>query len=162
MVKSPARWVRVKSLNIINLNGAGTAEFDGNVTSTTTNIVLNGTAKYADGVIVTGAIDDTNAAANKGTVQFVGAGQVTGSIGNTKSLLLLDLNTGLGASKASIELDGAVVNSAVIDLHDNGAAASTLKLNNAAMVLTTQGVAGLVPVTTSNWIFSYYQCCNHQ
>ncbi len=137
-----------KALNIINLNGAGTVEFDGNVTANVTNISADGIAKYADNVIVTGAIDNTSGIANKGTAEFVGSGQVTGNIGNTQSLLLLDLNSGLGATE-TIELNGAVINAAAINLHDDGANASTLKLNNAAMELTTQGVAGIVPVTTT-------------
>jgi uncharacterized protein with beta-barrel porin domain len=129
-----------KSLNIINLNGAGTVEFDGNVTANVTNISANGLAKYADNVIVTGAIDNTSGVVNKGRVEFVGSGQVTGNMGNTNSLQALNINTGLGANEV-VELNGAIMKIGTTTVFDDGATPTTLTLNNAAMAFTGNIIA---------------------
>ncbi|MGE3318974.1 MAG: autotransporter domain-containing protein [Candidatus Berkiella sp.] len=137
-----------KSLNLININNLGTdVDFNSNVTANTIKFTATPTsAKFADNVIVTGAIDTT--LINQGTVNFVGSGQVTGNIGASNNILNLIVNSG-GTASELVELNGAVVNSAVINVNDDAsglpAQGTTLKLNNAAMVLTTTN--GIRPLT---------------
>lgn len=161
-----------KSMNTINLNGAagkvvsfannvtsntinvgaGTGNFDGNVTGNI-NITNNGFVVLADNKIITGPVDNTSGVADKGTLTLEGSGTVTGSIGNSNSLLLANLNSLAGASE-TIELNGAVVKAATIQVNDNAATATTLKLNNAAMTLTTTN--GILPLTNNVDILDIY------
>lgn len=161
-----------KSMNTINLNGvagktvtfssdvtsntinvgAGTGNFDGNVTGNI-NITNNGSVILADNKIITGPVDNTSGVADKGTLTLEGSGSVTGSIGNSNSLLLVNLNSLAGPSE-TIELKGAVVKAKSITLNDDTTNASTLKLNNAAMVVTTTN--GILPLTNGLDILDIY------
>lgn len=118
-------------IGTITLDGANkTVNFQGNITATTTHFTQDAIANLSDAVILTGEVDNTNGAGT-GTLQFQGGGQITGDIGNSNALKLITVNTA-GASNKTVELNGSVVKA--LTLSTNGDA--TLKLNNAAMVLT--------------------------
>ncbi len=126
-----------KSLKAINILQAGTdATFNSNVSASAINLnALNTSAIFSDNVIVTGAIDNTSGVPFTGTANFLGSGQVTGNIGATNNLFSLKINSAGGATE-TVELNGAIVKAAVINVNDDGATPTTLTLNNAAMALT--------------------------
>lgn len=126
-----------KSLKAINILQAGTdVTFNSNVSANAINLsALNTSAIFSDNVVVTGEIDNTSGVPFTGTANFLGSGKVTGNIGATNNLFSLKINSAGGASE-TVELNGAIVKAALIDVNDDGATPTTLTLNNAAMALT--------------------------
>lgn len=121
--------------NTVFINSTGTTNFSGNVTG---DIVYNADGKVtlADGKTIDGNVDANSP--NIGTLTLNGAGEVTGTIGETNALKLLQLNQqNLGPNKV-ITLDGTIVNAQEIQVFDDGATPTTLILNNDDMVFTTQ------------------------
>ncbi len=123
--------------------GTGTTNFEDNVT---TNVVFtqDGTVTLADNKTLTGTVDNASGNPNIGTFEFVGSGTVTGSMGSTNPLKLIEVNSG-GTANETATLTGAVINAQTININDDGATASTLLLNNPLMVLT-----GAITATTPN------------
>ncbi len=125
---------------IMNLQTAGkTVNFNGNVNAGVINFAANATANLTDTLTISGSVNNTSGGAGVGILQFQGGGLVTGNIGNTAALSLININSAGGIAK-TVELDGSLINAVNIFINDDGsgnpANGTTLKLNNALMALT--------------------------
>ena len=117
------------SLAAVNLLGAGDiVNFQGNITAKAVNFSANATAKLSDGKIIDGSVDATGPGI--GALQFLGAGQVTGNIGDTNAISTLLVNAG-GNTSRTVELDGNIVKINTINTVGNGVNTTTLLLNSA-------------------------------
>ncbi len=129
--------------NTLDIDGLATVDISGNVT-TNINFLEDGTVDLGTGSTLTGNVDNLSGSPNIGTFNFVGSGTVTGNMGNSSPLKLIQVNSaGVGAQTAT--LTGNVVDAQTININDNGAVGSTLVLNNAGMDLT-----GNITATTNN------------
>ncbi len=128
------------AVNKIDLTGGAgkTVAFAGNIFVGTGSLLFDNaggpTATIADGKTITGTVDSANA--GTGNLHFLGGGTATGNIGAGNKINNLVANFNNGASK-TVELQGAIINANNIHLGDDGATASTIKLNNPTMVVTS-------------------------
>ncbi|WP_347939122.1 autotransporter outer membrane beta-barrel domain-containing protein [Rickettsia oklahomensis] len=106
--------------------GAGLVQLKGDVVKANAINLTDNASKltFTNPVVVTGAIDNTGNA-NNGVVTFAGNSTVTGNIGNTNALAILDVGAGL------VQLKGDVVKANAINLTDN---ASRLTFTNPVVV----------------------------
>lgn len=137
------------TLGKIELLAAGAVvSFQNTVNSVTMNFEADAIANFSDAGVMNGNVDNTSGVNNTGTLQFQGGGQVTGDIGTTSSLLLLNIDSA-GNANETLELNGATINVANIHLSDDSsgtpANATSLRLNNAVMDLS-----GDITVNTHN------------
>ncbi|WP_342259751.1 autotransporter domain-containing protein [Candidatus Tisiphia endosymbiont of Metellina segmentata] len=114
------------SLAAVNI-GAEAVTLGGNVWATNTNLTdVASVLNLAAGTTINGAVLNTNAVANKGTLTFKGAGGVTGTIGATNAL-------------AEVNFNGAG------DVHLRQAAkAQTFTFNEVATLHAHEGITGNV------------------
>ncbi|MFA7677211.1 MAG: autotransporter domain-containing protein, partial [Candidatus Omnitrophota bacterium] len=82
------------SADAVNINGLGTAAFEGNL-ATALAFGANGIATVASGKTITGSVDNACGADAAGTLRFLGGTQsISGDIGSTNSLYLIDVAAG--------------------------------------------------------------------
>jgi autotransporter-associated beta strand protein len=99
----------------INMRGLGTAAFGNNITGAV-NFVENGIVALAPGKTITGAVDNTSGVADAGTLKFLGGSQsVSGDIGSTNMLHLVDIAAGMTTF-------GGNINTATLNFSGNGTA----------------------------------------
>lgn len=150
------------ALNTISSNGVGTVTFNSKVYSTLYNVNAPSTTNFEDDVTtqvsftqdgtitlednktLSGSIDNISGTPNIGTLEFIGSGAVTGNIGQSNPIKHVEVNSG-GTATETATLNGAIINAQSTNINDDGATATTLLLNNPAMVFT-----GDITATTAN------------
>ena len=133
------------ALNAINLLGLNkTLTIDGNTFANNINIANDGFVVIQNNANFNGNINNTSGVDNKGTLTFEGTGSVSGTIGSSNTLKLITVNA-LGGNNKTVTLSGNVVRSTNINVNDDGATATTLKLDNPTMVLTTGIITPATP-----------------
>ena len=137
------------SVYAINLVGPGsTVNFDSsiNVGSGDFNFASGAnattTANFLPGVVLTSNFDNLTGTAANGIVKLQGSGQITGNIGETKSLNQLLINSS-GAVNQSVQLNGNLINVSTINVNDdrtgnplNGSALSFIN-NTGSLVINS-------------------------
>ncbi len=109
----------------ISVTGTGTIEFEGDVEGDI-NFAANGEVELADGKSITG--DITTSTANTGKLIFLGDGTVTGDIGVSKKLALIEVE----GSSAAVTLVSDIVNVTTVNLVDDG----EIEFDNADLIFT--------------------------
>lgn len=106
-----------------------------NVDSGNMNFTTAGTTTFTNDVIITGAIDNTSNTANVGTLEFQGNALVTGNIGFSNPLLLVNVNNAVGKM---LTLQGDIIRAANIDSAQSGI--HTLTFDKASVITADIGV----------------------
>lgn len=134
--------VTASNVNITAANTTGKGEyFKDNVTSAVNFVNADALVTLAAGKTITGAVDAT--VANKGTLTLEGAGEVTGIVGGTAALKVL--NAGIGASVFDSAVTAQTINvtgTSTVDFKGAVTSTSGILYGAAGSVTLENGLTG--------------------
>ncbi|PIR37586.1 MAG: hypothetical protein COV35_08810 [Alphaproteobacteria bacterium CG11_big_fil_rev_8_21_14_0_20_39_49] len=119
-------------LNLVTITGAKTVTSSGDIAATTINFANDGVLSVASGKTIEGAVTATTD--NNGTITFLGAGTVTGTLGNDGANALKLITINAGAVTVSEDVDTQTLNFAG---DGSFAVAATKELEGAVTTTTT-------------------------